>query len=471
MARTIINDTTSVSNLYLLVTTNVPSSLPTTGTVQLISPGERYVLNSGYATLITSAVFKVSTGVSSSKTERTVNSDSPVAVNYEVYNTSTGDYEANLTSAYWYTFSFSYNGSPSTIYTYIENSDAKKQITITNELSTASEVSYTPTTLQQGDSITFTFTANSGYEFTTAPYVDCYTTTTGDYTRYSATVSDDKESATLTLSGEETSSIITILTTSVATLKQSVPTTSYDFINVYTITSDNLKSLAKVRFHANGSSINVIDLGKYVTSLKKLYCTVPTSIESNIVLGLYDTNVSGLIVSQDSVELDCGNITVESTNNNSNDYLSEIKILLPFIGLETLNSSLIINKTINLKYRISMITGYCVALIYADNTLVYSFDGKLYENIPYILNDVDFNLLGQVEMNTTVLFGFTPTLIVSYHNNYNEDNTAMITNEQYALLSTLNGLNCVDNLVINNTAIADNEKSLIISELQNGVIF
>lgn len=336
-------------------------------------------------------------------------------------------------------------------------------------------VTWTPENVLEGTptEITFTATCNDGYYFETAPILNVYesglTSGTVDFT-----ISSDTLTASLTYTTNADTTTLTV--EAIATIKPEVPTTGYSFVNVYHCNKENIESLGAYRFSvASGSSpINIVDLGYYVTSLKRFYCDIPDSIESTIALATIDTKISAKLVSSDTVTLDCGSVTIESTNNNSNDYSNTtVSLLLPFIGLVDIDVNLVMNRTISLEYKVSCISGMCVAFIKdaETNVILESYSGNIAENIPYILNNITYQMLGNFETENNILYGFTPTVIIAYHNNYNEDNTAMVANEQYALLSTLNGLNCVDNLVINNTAIADNEKSLIISELQNGVIF
>lgn len=336
-------------------------------------------------------------------------------------------------------------------------------------------VTWTPENVLEGTptEITFTATCDDGYYFETAPILNVYesgvTSGTVDFV-----ISSDTLTASLTYTTNADTTTLTV--EAVATIKPDVPTTGYSFVNVYHCTKENIESLGAYRFSvASGSSpINIVDLGYYVTSLKRFYCDIPDSIDSTIALATIDTKISAKLVSADTVTLDCGSVAVESTNNNSNDYSNTtVSLLLPFIGLVDIDVNLVMNRTISLEYKVSCISGMCVAFIkdVETNVILECYSGNIAENIPYILNNITYQMLGNFETENNILYGFTPTVIIAYHNNYNEDNTAMIANEQYALLSTLNGLNCVDNLVINNTAIADDEKTLIISELQNGVIF
>lgn len=321
--------------------------------------------------------------------------------------------------------------------------------------------------------VAYTLTANDGYYFKEVPVLRVYSSGTG-YTDYDFTISEDTLTATVTYTTTSTDS--DIYPVAVATLKEDVPTAGYSFVNIYHCTEENITDLAKYRFSvASGSSpVNIVDLGYYVTSLKRFYCDIPDSIASNIALATIDTQISANLVASNTVELDCGTITIDSTNNNSNDYSNTTcYLLLPFIGIANIDSDLVMNRTIQLKYNVSTISGVCVASIYEteNSTLLATFTGQIAENIPYILNNIEWQMLGDIDVNSNMLYGFTPLLTIMYRDNYNANETALVNDSQYALLSTLTGLNYINDIVIDNTSIDANERDLILAELQNGVIF
>lgn len=321
--------------------------------------------------------------------------------------------------------------------------------------------------------VTFTFIPNDGYEFGgDSPYIR-YGTSLGDYTTESATIAEDKASATLVHTIGKDDQIITCNGT--ATIKQEIPTTSYDFINVYNCTRQNIKDLAKYRFVVADadSPYNIIDLAYYVTSLRKFYCNVPTSINANIVMATIDSKISAKLVSQDDFNIDCGQVTIESTNNNVNDYNNTTcELYLPFIGIVTVDSTKIIGRTLNLSYKVSSLSGDCRAIITDDDTkfTLYEYEGNISDTIPYILNNIDWQMKGELP-NSQLIDSFVPYVLVTYHNNYNDNETVLLNDNKYSLLSNLKGLNCVSNVIINDTSIPDDEKDCILNALENGVIF
>lgn len=348
----------------------------------------------------------------------------------------------------------------------------------TNNISVSIEspnasVTYTPTSVTRNDSVTFNVLPNTGYEITNA-YLR-YTDTVGGLDTLYFTIADDKLSATYTFDTSQMAKSATQIFIYVTTqLSANVPTTSIKFIDVYKLSGDNLVELSSKRWYIADSTNpqNVVDLAYYISSIKKFYCNIPTSGTGNIALAWFDTGISADIVSSDFTSIDCGTLTIDNPNNNNNDFTNtEIQILLPFIGIQTLDPYKIIGNSVHLYYKVSTITGDCIAVIECNDIIIYSFTGNISENIPYVLNNVQWQLKGAIEVNSTVLYGFTPILTVFYHDNYNDNNTILLNDEKYTLLSDLTDLNYVDDVVITDSSIPENVSNEIERVLNNGVIF
>lgn len=89
-------------------------------------------------------------------------------------------------------------------------------------------------------------------------------------------------------------------------------------------------------------------------------------------------------------EVDFGNIEIKEYYGNFLDYKTDIEIFLPFIGTNKLNIYEVMNSTINLTYRIDILTGNCIALIRVIkdsfgtelNSLLYTFTGNCANELP-----------------------------------------------------------------------------------------
>lgn len=336
---------------------------------------------------------------------------------------------------------------------------------------TYGNATYTPDVVHYGDVLKATFTANDGYYFVDKPYIE-YTYTLGIKQKY-ADISEDGLTATAELDIDSIGYDVTqIMLEGVATLKPSIPTVSNSLIKAYKITQSGLDELATKRWNVQtGSGEQVVDLAYYITTLKKFYCNIPESLKTTLVLYTYDTKIECGVVSGDVVTIDCGEITIESTNGNNNDYENtNVEIMLPFIGFSPLDSA-VVGKTLHLYYDISTITGDCVARIVIDDITRYEFSGNASEDIPYILNNVQWQLKGSVSFNSSSLYGLKPYVIITYHENYNENEQLVIDDNRRATLNTLTGLNYINDIVIDDMSIPDDVKELIYTKLSNGVIF
>lgn len=355
------------------------------------------------------------------------------------------------------------------------SSTIKNEIGVSYRLTNCT-ASISPSTPTNGDDLTVTITANENYKLTSAQIEYTDISAGAGLLYYDLTISSDGKTATGTLTGlyDGGTGTYSITIIGLTTLDENVPVVSTKFIDVSELTQDNLVELAGKRWYVADSENpqNVVDLAYYIQSLKKFYCDIPTSATGDLVLGFFDTGVNVEWVSSDTVTLDCGTITVNSTNGNINDFTNtEAQILLPFIGIQTLNEDWIIGKSIHLYYIASVITGDCVAYIETDDVILYEFTGNISEDVPYVLNNIQWQLKGSISFNSTSLYGLVPILTVFYHNNYNDNESIVINDEKYSLLSDLSGLCYVDNVYINNSDISDDIKTLITTTLSNGVIF
>lgn len=348
-----------------------------------------------------------------------------------------------------------------------------------------------PNIILQGDTVTFLFTANNGYYFVESPTITVTDVSTATET-FTGALDKNNTECKITVETKQTTQSIDYY--GIAQISPDVPQISYSFINGYVLTNDNLKELAKVRFieqttettlkDASTSSQlqttvsnTLIDLGQYVTSLKRFYVDIPTSIDATVVLGTMDTKVTAKLVSADTVDIDCGTVHINRRNNNVNDYTNTTAVLfLPFIGQQTIDIMKIMDKDISLTYKVSTISGACVATLKRDSTTIYEFTGNVAERIPYIMNYNEATMLNSyfdVEANT--LFDFTPIIVVTYHQNKNINGVLLIADNTYtAQIQTLGGGHyCIEDVIVpTNTpqTIPSDEMDLIMQILQNGII-
>lgn len=114
---------------------------------------------------------------------------------------------------------------------------------------------------------------------------------------------------------------------------------------------------------------------------------IPFSIggtDEVIKLGNVDTGVNGAKISNNFGEMTIGSITVPKKYNSFLDFApyTKLTIYLPYIGFKELDVTLLMGKTITIKYVVDVITGGCLAEIYVSSTRMYEFSGQVGVDIP-----------------------------------------------------------------------------------------
>lgn len=90
-------------------------------------------------------------------------------------------------------------------------------------------------------------------------------------------------------------------------------------------------------------------------------------------------------------EIDCGSLDVEEYWGNCLDYnpYTKVSIYLPFCGFYELDTDDVMNKTIQVKYRVDIMTGTCLASIIVDGSVMYQYAGQCSSQIP--ISSVSFD--------------------------------------------------------------------------------
>ena len=114
----------------------------------------------------------------------------------------------------------------------------------------------------------------------------------------------------------------------------------------------------------------------------------------DVVVGAISTGIKMDYLTSQWVELDCGTIDIEENMLGSYldyDPFTKVDIYLPYIGYRPLRIDDIMPGTIQLKYRIDLLTGSCVAQIKSTktnqhndtlNSIVYQFMGNCATQVP-----------------------------------------------------------------------------------------
>lgn len=103
-----------------------------------------------------------------------------------------------------------------------------------------------------------------------------------------------------------------------------------------------------------------------------------------IVLGNVSTGVNGEKINNNFSKQVIGSILVNEHYHNFLDYApyTNVILYLPYIGFKELDTTLVMNKTIQVIYTVDSITGGCLAQVYVNNVRLYEFTGNVGIDIP-----------------------------------------------------------------------------------------
>lgn len=214
-------------------------------------------------------------------------------------------------------------------------------------------------------------TANEGFEFT-----GVYTYVHGNLTSQ-ATKSDDN--TILTFSNVDGN--IDLNDSYVATQKIEKLST---FVNLYTVTNDELTALSKVRF------LDDTDYGQYILGLYILPfidLDLVTYQKTPIILGTYDSGIEATQITSNTVSVSLPQIDIPEKYGNVYDYLNtECVLRTPFYEDIPLNPEYVIGHTIVPFYRIDLYTGACRLNVVSSATdnVIYTSSSSICLNIPFI---------------------------------------------------------------------------------------
>ena len=321
----------------------------------------------------------------------------------------------------------------------------------------------------KGEPLEIVVTAREGYYFSVAPVFKY--SVNGELVSDSLTGDGTEKPTVFTKSytGEETANFSNTATVGglygEAIIIPTVDIQSmYGIIKAYAPTAEQLKAIGEVRYVSMPTG-EVLDLGQYITSLRKLFIDIPvTTTPEAVKLGGKSTGVECLPLATDKITINCGSVAIAETYNNVVDYTNTtIDLYLPFIGFRPITTSKIMGRTLNIKYVVNVLTGDGVCCVYADGTLIETFNCNLSFEVPYKLNNDFYS--STLNIDSSYLYGFTPFVLIR--------TTQSITKPKYAdnkegLLNSFSGF-VVCTRVDNTLSISDKEKDEINRLLTSGV--
>lgn len=119
-----------------------------------------------------------------------------------------------------------------------------------------------------------------------------------------------------------------------------------------------------------------------------IYATPSRGADHNIVCGYLDSGVNSRTVSNQYINIACGAIKVNKYFGNILDYApyTKIQLFLPFIGVVNLDTNEVMGSTLNVTYRVDVLTGACLAQVSVSRSdygaVMYTFSGNCAVQLP-----------------------------------------------------------------------------------------
>lgn len=161
-------------------------------------------------------------------------------------------------------------------------------------------------------------------------------------------------------------------------------------------------------YHPNIADLNILSSYMWsglfdVDSFRKLFADpmdcilglsiVPVPITDGaleeVSVGNIGTGVYIKKVANQYVQVDCGTITLSPYWKAYLDYApyTKIHLYLPYIGAVQLSTDDVMNKSINIRYNVDVLSGSCVAFVKCGNSVLYSYSGQCSISIPVNANN------------------------------------------------------------------------------------
>lgn len=171
------------------------------------------------------------------------------------------------------------------------------------------------------------------------------------------------------------------------------------FTRIYSPTLEQVKSLAQYLW-TDDSLLQTLwnHIKQYFENPMEAFISfsvvpvnVPISGTDNFKVLFFPTNVELNAVANQFVDVDCGTFELKEYYGSALDYspYTKISLYLPFIGTVSLNTDDVMGRTLQIKYRVDICSGTCVAKVFVDGNVIYQFPGSCSTPIP--ITSADFS--------------------------------------------------------------------------------
>lgn len=244
---------------------------------------------------------------------------------------------------------------------------------------------------------------------------------------------------------------------------------NYGAINVYCVTLDNLDAFSKQRFFEikddTQGIYEEVNLGIYVNRIRRIFTNVPVSGTDSLRCGNYNTGITVQTPEKDVIMIDFGDVTLTGLNGDSEDYNAQISVFIPCRGFVAVDSKYI-GKTINLSFKVNVITGDAVAFLSCAGVVFQLESFSLSRDVIYKTGTTELNIVGGTQWDEQILYGLEPYVIITQNTTVNKP----VNNTQETVtIGDVTGYAQFENVDLNTVNLLVDEYNTIISELENGV--
>ena len=153
----------------------------------------------------------------------------------------------------------------------------------------------------------------------------------------------------------------------------------------YSMTSTRLQSLGSFLFSSDFiDNILLVNNNpiENILSIKAIPFSIG-GVDTNIKLGNVNTNIVGAKCGE-SYKINIGSFMVKAKYNSYLDYspFTTVEIFLPFIGMQQLDTNVLINRSINILYIVDCITGSLKVQLLYNKKPLYEFNGTIGVDVP-----------------------------------------------------------------------------------------
>lgn len=190
------------------------------------------------------------------------------------------------------------------------------------------------------------------------------------------------------------------------------PAFTAKLITAYRLSADNLSALANEMWTQNFYD-NIVKMFTNpmdcLISLSEYPIDIPAGVTQAIQLGNVKMETAGAVIRNPFITVDLGLVELDEKFKSYLDYVSTtVTIYLPFIGFEQVSIDYM-NSQLQLQYNVDIMSGNCVAILYAISynsnlqSVVGQWNGNMAYSIP--LSGRDFSQMASSLWNTAMSAG------------------------------------------------------------------